>query len=143
MILFVRNIPASSHPSELQQYVASAVKRNFLFRSGRILKCEILVLQDKRTKAFEFHGMVHVDSDKAGERAIQQLKGKRFKNKLVMVREYKFRTWHNDRRLRHGSVSEKIAEKRLTDRRRGEGVEVIRDITKMFSSSEDFTRKLL
>ena len=143
MILFIRNIPANSHPGELEHYVSGAVKRSFFFRSGKILKCEILVLQDKRTKAFEFHGMVHVDSDKAGERAIQQLKGKRFKNKLVMVREYRFRSWHNDRRLRHGKVTDKIMEKRFSDRRRGEGLEVIKDISKMFSSYEDFTRKLL
>ncbi len=99
MIIFVRNIPANSQISELQAFVASAVKRNFFFRSGRVLKSEILVMQDMRTKAYEFHGMVHVDSDLAGARAIQQLKGRRFKNKLVMVREYKFRSWHNDRRL--------------------------------------------
>ncbi len=143
MIIFVRNIPANSHPSELQQYVASAVKRNFFFRSGKILKCEILVLQDKRTKVLEFHGMVHVDSDRAGERAIQQLKGRRFKNKLVIVREYKCRSWHNDRRLRHEGVALTVSEKRLTDRRRGQGVEIIKDISKMFSSPEDFARKLI
>lgn len=143
MIIFVKNIPANSQTSELQHYVESAVKRHFFFRSGRVLKCEVLVLQDKRTKVFEFHGLVHVDSDKAGQRALQKLKGKRFKNKLVVVREYKFRSWHNDRRLRQDSVPDTITEKRLADRRRGQGVEVIKDISKIFSSPEDFARKLI
>ncbi|AMK78421.1 MULTISPECIES: hypothetical protein [Methylomonas] len=143
MIIFVRNIPANSQISELQEYVASAVKRNFFFRSGRVLKSEILVIQDTRTKAYEFHGMVHVDSDRAGARAIQQLKGRRFKNKLVMVREYKFRSWHNDRRLNLDKVSDIVQEKRLTERRRGRNVEIVKDISKIFSSPEDVSRKLL
>ncbi|CAD6878837.1 hypothetical protein [Methylomonas albis] len=143
MIIFVRNIPANSQISELQEYVAAAVKRNFFFRSGRILKTEILVIQDTRAKAYEFHGMVHVDSDRAGARAIQKLKGRRFKNKLVMVREYKFRSWHNDRRLNLDKVPDIIRDKRLTERRCGRSVEIIKDISKIFSSSEDFSRKLL
>ena len=143
MILFIKNIPANSHPSELQHYVESAVERRFFFRSGRVLKCEILVMQDKRTKAFEFHGLVYVDSDKSGQRAIQKLKGQCFKNKRVMVREYRVRSWHNDRRLKPISVPDSIMEKRHGDRRRGQHVEVIKDMSKIFSSSEDFARKLI
>lgn len=143
MILFVRNIPVNTHISELQQYVTSGVKRSFPFRSGRVLKAEILVIQDKRTKAFEFHGLVFVDSDKTGQRAIQKLKGKRFKNKLVLVREYHHRTWHNDRRFKQEHVPNKFIEKRVTDRRRGSGVEVFKDLSRIFSSPEDFARKLI
>ncbi len=143
MILFIRNIPSTSLISELHDFVESALKKPFFFRSGRVLKCEILVIQDKRTKAYEFHGLVHVNSDKAGRRAIRQLTGKRFKNKFVVVREYAVRSWHNDRRLKYGPASEKNANKRLSERRRGEGMEFINDMSKIFSSSEDFARKLI
>lgn len=143
MIIFVRNIPVNSQPSELEHYVASAVRRRFFFRSGKILRCEILVLRDKRTRVLEFHGLVYVDSDRTGHRAIQKLKGKRFNSKLVTVREYKVRSWQNDRRLQQTQNTEKFSEKRTAERRLRQRVNTLQDASKLFSSSADFSRKLI
>lgn len=143
MIIFVRNIPVDSHPSELEHYVASVVKRRFFFRSGKVLKCEILVLRDRRTKALEFHGLVYLDSDRTGQRAIQKLKGKRFNSKLVTVREYQLRSWHNDRRLHQTQDTENFSEKRIAERRRRQRVNTLQNTPKVFSGSADFSRKLI
>ncbi|WP_396643643.1 hypothetical protein [Methylomonas sp. 2B] len=142
MILFIRNVPASTHLSELEAYVAPALKRRFLFGGARILKAEILVILDKTTHTLEYHGLVHIDSDKVGLRAIKSLKGQRFKNKLVLVREYHNRNWHNDRRQTY-QATQALADKRVADRRRGASLEFVKDISAIFSAPKTAARKLI
>ena len=143
MILFIRNIPGNCHLSDLHEFVAPVLKRSFPFRSGSILKSEILVIRDKHTNALEYHGLVYVDAEAAGQRAIKKLKGKRLKNKLVMVREFYHRSWHNDRRLIHKHLPDDIINKRIGDRRRGGKVEMIKDISCIFSANAEAARKFI
>lgn len=128
MILFVRKIPSNTLPSELHDFVGPALKGGLFLRSGRILKAGILMIRNERTKWVEYHGYVHVESDKAGLRAIRKLNGKFFKNRVVIVREYKFRSWHNDPRLNNEHASPKNMERRIKDRRRGNIVVIDNEI---------------
>lgn len=124
MILFIRKIPFNTLPSELHDFVGPALKGGLFFQSGRILKAGILISHDKASEKIQFHGYVHIDSEKVGWRAIKKLNGKRFKNRLVIVREYKNRSWHNDRRLDALYVPQEILDKRVKDRRRGNAIDL-------------------
>ncbi len=117
MILFFRNIPASTEPFELEDFIQPALKAWLLFKPGRILKTEILAVHDTLANSVEFHALVYVDSEKTGLRIIKNLNGKNFKTKLLEVREYITRCWQNDRRINR-EVTNAIQEKRQKDRRR-------------------------
>ena len=117
MILFFRNIPASTEPFELEDFIQPALKAWLLFKSGRILKTELLAVHDTLANSVEFHALVYVDSEKTGQRIIKNLNGKSFKAKALEIREYITRCWQNDRRINR-EVSTSIQEKRQKDRRR-------------------------
>ncbi len=140
MILFLRKIPANTKLAEISDFVSPALKGGLFRKSGRIVKIEILALHDVRLNAHEFHGLVTVEPDSAGFRAIKLLKGRRFKDKLILVRQYVHRSWHNDPRQSHKRFNIHD-ERRKSDRRRGKYLEVISDLSGRFSSTGDFARK--
>ncbi|WFP49457.1 hypothetical protein PL263_15320 [Methylomonas sp. EFPC3] len=119
MILIVKNIPSASQEDELADFVAPALRFCFWlpFKVGRILKTDIFCLKNLRTNVLSFHGRVFIDDDKAGRQAIKKLHGKRFKNKIVEVREYFIRSGKNDRRAGQQIVTVEMLEKRKGDRR--------------------------
>lgn len=117
MILFFRNIPASTEPFELEDFIQPAIKAWLLFKPGRILKTEMLAVHDTLANSVEFHALVYVDSEKTGQQIIKKLNGKHFKTKTLEIREYITRCWQNDRR-NNREVSNTIQEKRQKDRRR-------------------------
>ena len=144
MILFIRKIPANTKLSELIGFVEPTVKGGLFRRSGIIRDAKILALRDLKLRTLEFHGLVTVEPDKVAMRVIKKLRGKRFKGKFVVIRQYFQRDWHNDpRQHNQGSQALGMHERRKTDRRRGKELEVIEDITEKFSSAGDFVRKNL
>jgi hypothetical protein len=142
MIIIVKNIRASVSSSDLHDFVEPVLKRSFPFRSGRIVKTEILILREKETNSVEYHGLVYVNSDAAARRAVVKLRGKRLANKAVSVKEYFIRDWHNDRRVRHTADPANYEQKRVADRRRNNRVEVIENTSNMFLPV-DAARKLI
>jgi hypothetical protein len=128
MILFLRRIPANTHPDEMQDFVEQALKGGIFSKSGSVIKAEIIAVRDKYTKSVEFHGLVHLDSDKSGQRALKKLKGKPFKNKHILVKEYKHRTWHNDSRINYKNTPQDILNKRVGDRRRESNPQSIKEL---------------
>ncbi len=127
MAIFIKNIPKDSHYSDIYHFVAPALKRHFPFKSGHVAKTEILTILDKCAQKLEYHCLVLVEPEEADFSVVQKLNGKRFQNKLVIVKEYAKRDWHNDRRLNFDGVSAENLNKRVADRRRGHQVEVIKD----------------
>jgi hypothetical protein len=142
MIIFLRKIPANTKFGEISDFISPALKGSLFRKSGKIVKVEILALHDTRLNIHEFHGLVTVEPDSAGLHAIKILKGSRFKDKLIVIRQYFHRSWHNDPRQSHNRSNIDI-EKRKTDRRRGKHLETMKDISDRFSSSGDFVRKSL
>lgn len=142
MIIFLRRIPATTQLSDLLEFVRPAIKGGLFRKPGRIVGVSILELQDKRFRALEFHGLITVEPDAVAVRAIKRLKGQRFKGKLVVVRQYVQRDWHNDPRQNHKiTVTQHLSDRRKVCRRRGKDLELVRDISENFSSSGDFVRK--
>jgi len=142
MLIFIRNIPELTLTKDLVEFVTPALKGVLPLSSGKVVKAEILVLLDKHTKLMEYHGLVSVDSEKAGRKAIKKLNGARLNGKMVIVREYVTRSWHNDRRLNHANVADGMGKgMRRCDRRRGKDIEVIQDISDMFTADKRHVRK--
>ena len=136
MIIFIRNIPAHTRPSELRDFTQPALKKWLFFSYGKIVKVEVLSIKDKVSKITEFHGLIHVDSDMAGHIVIRRLKDKLFLGKPVVVREYFFRSWHNDHRLTHKAVTLELSELRKRDRRRGANIEMVTNLSAVNAASD-------
>lgn len=134
MIIFFRKIPSDTRPSDLKEHVEPVLKKFFLFTSGRILKTEILVLLDKVTEAEEYHGLVHISPESAGTRALKKLKGKPFKNRYLIIREYVVRDKNNDPRNKQVNIGRDIKDKRIEDRRRGNNLEILTGFPKIISA---------
>ena len=129
MILFIRKLPANTLPSELHHFVNPALKGGLFRPSGSVTKAELLMLRDTRDNTLEFHGLVHIDSEAAGRRAIKLLNGKRLKGRPVTVREYaEQRFWQNDVRFSHANCSAPQSERRQADRRRGKYLQRLNNI---------------
>ena len=144
MILFVRNIPKNTSSAELREFVEPTLKGRFFFskNAGRIIKTEILLIQDKSKKLSEYHGLIYLDSDTALKHALRKLRGKPFKNRRLLLREYNLRSWRNDQRLNR-QIPKEIADRRLYDRRRGDNIEIYVNPANMFVGQDSFARKLI
>ena len=141
MIVFLRRIPANTKKHEISDYLEPILKGGLLQKSGRIENIKILVMKDTQTNALEFHGLVKIDLESAAQRVIKKLNRKVFKGKNIAVREYFYRTWHNDPRMNMHEWNEELANKRKGDRRRTR-LEVEADLTNSFTTNENFHRSL-
>ncbi len=141
MIIFLRKIPADTRYQDIEDFIEPAMKGGIFKKSGRIVRIEILALRDTRLNAVEFHALVDIEPEKVGFRVLKYLKGKRFKDRLIIVRQYFNRSWHNDPRQNYQTVPASIMERRIADRRRGKHLEKIQDSSIRFSNAGDFVRK--
>lgn len=142
MILFLRNIPASCTKTDIINFVKPGLKSMFNLFSGKILDIEILILHNPANKLTEYHGLVTVSSYRFGKRAIRALSGKFLKGSKIIVREYKIRSWHNDRRIDHSKNHDFIGSgNRKSDRRRS--LQQLKTNSELFIGIEQFSRKLM
>lgn len=120
MILFIRHIPDNTKTTELKKFVEPALLRQFSFlpKHGKVVKAEILAIQNIHNKIVEHHGLVFLDTQEALQVALRKLRGKRFKNRSLHIREYKHRSLRNDRR-RFAAANDLFEDQRSHDRRRG------------------------
>jgi hypothetical protein len=140
MNIFLRRIPANTKHAEISEFVSPALNRGFFRKAGRIINVEILALQDTRIGTIEYHGLVTLDSDAAAQSAVRGLKNRRLNGRLVVVRPYYHRSWYNDPRQQQDSVNENMLEKRRSDRRRGQYLQIIKNVSDRFNSEDDFFR---
>lgn len=136
MIIFVSNIGKDASVPALKKFIESAIVSWIPFSSGQVKNVKIHTLIDLKTKLKEYHGLIELD-DKYGKIAIKKLNRKRFMDRYVNVREYKTRSFFNDRR---NPINDSKICDRYEERRRGDNVEVITDHTS-FSAVERAHRK--
>jgi len=132
MILFLRNIPAQTRISDIAEFVTPALRGGWFKRRGTIIKTEILTLHDKRVNAYEFHGLVEIEPERAAQLAIKKLNGRSLNGKIITVREYRIRTWHND---------PLDPRERLRNNRRRKELEIIEDQSTLFVGQKEFHRR--
>lgn len=137
MIIFLRKIPASTKVNELYDFVLPTLKGGWFRKSGQIAHAQVLALRDKRTNAVEFHGLVFIEPDEIGLRTINRLKKRRFKGRLITIREYHQRSWHNDPRVDHLTAAQ-FQGRRNGDRRRGSDLEILHELAGQTSTKAYF-----
>jgi len=142
MILILRRIPENTKKHEIIDFLAPVLKGSLLKKEGRIESVKILILKDVVNDSIEYHGLVTIDSDAAAKRVIKQLNRKPFKNKNIAVREYFFRSWHNDPRINMGQWNEELENKRQGNRRRTR-LEVITEEESIKFSSKRSDHRML
>jgi len=143
-VIFIRGVSAYTQKSDLVDFVSPALVNRLRFVNGKILEIEVLTLYDRKKKLIEFHGLVTVNSEKAGKLAIKKLHGSVFQGRRVVVREYIKRSWQNDRRHNHAEKFDSLFStegKRRGDRRRD--LEKIQSISHMFTARLHDSRKLI
>ena len=139
MNIFLRRIPANAKHAEITEFVSPTLKTSFFRKAGRILNVEILALQDIRIGTIEYHGLVTLDSESAVVNAVKGLKNKRLNGRIVLVRPYYHRSWYNDpRRGQNPAANNKFQERRKGDRRRGQFLQIIKNVSDRFNSEDDF-----
>lgn len=140
MIIFLRKIPPSTQLYELAQFVEPTLKGSIFQKTGIISCVKIFALHDQRNNTLEFHGLVTVEPDSVCKRLLRQLKTKRFKGKLIMVRQYVHRTWYNDQReFNVNLTTPKLLDRRRGCRRRGRDIEVVKDISEKLIRSTNYS----
>jgi hypothetical protein len=138
MNIFLRRIPANAKHAEITEFVTPALKTSFFRKPGRILNVEILALQDIRIGTMEYHGLVTLDSEAAVANAVKGLKNRRLNGRIVLVRPYYHRSWYNDPRRQQNPANKKTLERRKGDRRRGQYLQIIKNVSDRFNSEDDF-----
>jgi len=141
MIIILRRIPENTKESEIIMFVSPILKGNFLKKTGHIEYIKILTLKDTQRNTIEHHGLVTIDSDAAAKRVIKQLNRKPLKNKNITIREYFYRSWHNDPRVNMGQWNEELENKRKGSRRRAR-LEIVTEESIKFSSKQEDHHKL-
>jgi len=137
MIIFLRNIADKTKYSDIISFVEPAIKKIWFRRQAEIIDVKIMQLHDPQTGESEFHGIVTIEPDKAGQTAIRKLNRKKFLNKHIAVHEYHRRNWHNDPRLKRMLRGH---ERRLGDRRRKD-LSVVKEVTNKISGYKEFSQR--
>lgn len=142
MNIFLRRIPANTKHIEISEFIAPALNKGFFRKPGQIIDVQILALQDIRVGTIEYHGLVTLDSESTAQNAIRILRNRRLNGRLVVVRPYYHRSWYNDPRQERNPAGIDFVEKRRNDRRRGQYLQIIKNVSDRFNSEDDFFNSL-
>ena len=139
MNIFLRRIPANTQHEEISEFVSPVLKGGFFSKAGQIINIEILALRDNRLGSVEYHGLVTLDSEWSVKRAVLGLKSRRLNGRYVLVRPYYHRSWQNDpRKFKANASNTAYIEKRHGDRRRGNHLDVIKNVSDHSSIDDTF-----
>lgn len=138
MIIILKNIPANTQTKEIEEFIWPAVKGGFFCKGGKIESIQIKGQRDLQLNLVEFHALVRIEPDAVAMRVIKKLNRKLFKGKHTAIDEFHHRDWHNDRRT---DAQQTVNDRRHADRRRYR-LEIIENISHLFSGKKSFHRKL-
>jgi hypothetical protein len=143
MILIIPNISEKTSYIDIRNFVNPALKGFWPFtKDGKLEKIKITIFKDLNNNQLEYHALVYVNDVIIGNRLIRKLNKTKLLNKLVVVRSYEIRSWHNDRRANHSIIKDDIKGSRRSDRRRGSQLQEITDVSTLFTGVKEFARKL-
>jgi len=80
VIIFLRDIPENTRHSDIIAFVEPALKKRWFQKKAEIVGLKVRQLKGPCAEDSEFHGVVTIEPDKAGSKAIQMLNRKKFCN---------------------------------------------------------------
>lgn len=126
MQLFIGNLPRNINTFELRRLVERVMlphglqetAKHFLLKSERLRRSEFEVFDKLTMFGIVRHGKVIIEPDLLAQRVIERLNNSRFRDCMLVVREFVVRINNNDRRaltwrMKHWDG----VERRLRDRR--------------------------
>ncbi len=121
MWILLRHIPKGTTRQDLSKFVNKGLKPSWVFlpflSHAKVKRCEILQIQNPRTKTIEHHGLVQIDPSKEALQVIERLNGRELRGKFIEVRKYFRRSGYRDRRALFSKCEDR-QELRRQDRRR-------------------------
>jgi hypothetical protein len=118
MLIFLARIPKETTPSDIIDFLNPVLKGGFFMRKGIIHSLEIMIYPNSDAKTAPHYGLVRIEPNSVARRVIHKLNRKPLNGKLINVREYYYRDWHNDPRIIHKSLYTKMFQNRRQGERR-------------------------
>lgn len=90
MKIFIPRLPEATTRMELRRFAEAELELRLSLpftQKARIITCDILRIADDQG-IVEYHGLLTVMPDRAGEWLVSHLMGARFNGKLIVAREY-------------------------------------------------------
>jgi RNA recognition motif-containing protein len=137
MIVLLRNIPPETMYEDIINFIEPALKAKWFGKDGYIEEVKILSINDNVKETVEQHGIIRINPDSSAKKAIKFLNRKPILGKRIAVREYRYRSWHNDPRGNLNKRLGKILHRRTGSRRRPNLKSVLANAT-TFTSDKSF-----
>ncbi len=139
MIIILRKIPPETMYEDILAFVEPALKAKWFSKEGYIEEVKILIINDNDRETVEHHGLIRINPDSSAQKAIKLLNRKSILGKRIAVREYQYRSWHNDPRGNLNKRLGKILHRRKGSRRRPNLESILANAT-TFTSDKSFHR---
>ena len=124
MLVFFKNIPATTNKTDLIGFIKPAIKAGFFHRlfwlPGAIVDITMLSLLDREQHMVNANCVVKIMPDDIGTLVIKQLDRKVVNGRRITVREYHARSEQNDPRKVSGDIPQGFINQRVGDRRQCE-----------------------
>jgi len=118
MIVILHKIPPETRYQDIIEFIEPALKSSWFSKEGYIEEVKILIVNDNDKETVERHGLIRINPDSRARKAIKFLNRKPILGKRIAVREYQYRSWHNDTRENSNKRLGKILHRRSNSRRR-------------------------
>ncbi|MCD2449288.1 RNA-binding protein [Methylicorpusculum oleiharenae] len=143
MLVLLKRIPSDTSKYEISSFFGSALKGGFFAKRGYIHDIKIMMIKkNHKNTAFEFYGLVRVEPEPVGQRAIKQLNGKQINGKNIAVIEFYSRNWHNDPRLRRNHINLPFQDRRRNERRKHKFIIVEETTVDSHTNWDNITNRL-
>jgi hypothetical protein len=139
MIIILRKIPPETLYQDIIDFVEPALNAKWFSKEGFIEEVKILIIKDNNKETVEHHGLIRINPDSSARKAIKLLNRKSILDKRISVREYQYRSWHNDPRGNLNKRLGKILHRRKGSRRRPNLESIIANAV-TFTSDKNFHR---
>lgn len=118
MIVILSKIPPETTYQDIIEFIEPALKTSWFSKEGFIEEVKILMIIDSDKEIVEYHGLIRINPDSSAKKVINLLNRKPILGKRIAVREYHYRSWHNDTRENSNNRLGKILHRRSNSRRR-------------------------
>ncbi len=117
MLVFFRRIPSGTRKSEIERFIANALKGGLFSKRGEMTHISFIERRNPSVNTLDYHAVVTIEPDSVAERVIKKMNRKVFKGKYIEVRRYYIRNPANDPRNKNNILDDVPDSRRVAERR--------------------------